>query len=57
MGFVTGVMCDKCRAVEYSDREKTMPTWLLTSKARRRGWTVGKKVLCPKCKRGARKDV
>lgn len=48
MAFYCGCICDKCRtALTY---EGVFPKYFLTDRARESGWTVGKRVLCPKCK-------
>lgn len=50
MGFFTGAKCDKCGqgiAFVGVSAEKYITKWV-----RSQGWTVGKQVLCPKCKRG-----
>ncbi|MEY8517218.1 hypothetical protein AALC25_09870 [Lachnospiraceae bacterium 29-84] len=52
--FYSGYSCDKCgKAIEYRREPKE---WLpskvyLVEYARQAGWSVGKKVLCPDCKK------
>lgn len=55
MPLVSGYVCDKCGKYEiYISNDYTIPskTHLITL-LRKDGWTYEKKVLCPKCKRGA----
>lgn len=55
MGLYSGYMCDKCgNSVSYGTAGVTefLPgKSSLIALARRDGWTVGKQVLCPTCKR------
>ena len=50
----SGYLCDKCgRATEY---QRTSDKWLpgkttLIRFARQDGWSIGKQVLCPSCKK------
>ena len=52
--FYSGYSCDKCgKAIEYRREPKE---WLpskvyLVEYARKNGWSVGKKVLCPDCRK------
>lgn len=56
MPLVSGYECDKCGKYEmYIGNDYTIPSKIhLINLLRRDGWTYGKKVLCPKCKRGAK---
>jgi hypothetical protein len=48
MGYFTGVDCDKCGCtIAWGTvwAKKWLKEW-----ARKAGWTIGKKCLCPKCK-------
>lgn len=51
--FYSGYFCDKCGdAIEY---KRATNAWLpskthLVAFAREEGWSVGKRVLCPKCR-------
>lgn len=54
MGLYSGYCCDKCgAAAEYRrSANEWLPskTYIITW-ARKSGWSVGKSVLCPECKR------
>jgi len=48
MSIYTGIECDKCKAKsEWKDAiaKKYVVSW-----AREKGWSIGKKILCPVCK-------
>lgn len=55
MGLYSGYVCDKCgNSVSYGTAG--IPEFLpgkssLIALARRDGWTVGKRVLCPSCRK------
>lgn len=55
--FFSGYFCDKCgTAIEY---RRTSDKWLpskthLIAWARKDGWSIGKSVLCPRCRNGKR---
>lgn len=52
MGFLSGLQCDRCGArVMYHEESSTVPKWLLERRGRRNGWSSGKRVLCPRCRR------
>lgn len=54
----SGYLCDKCGVVEEYRRtsEEYLPKKSsLIVFARRNGWSVGKQVLCPKCRKRGRK--
>lgn len=59
MAFYSGYYCDKCGvATEY---RRTSDKWLpskthLVRWARESGWSIGKQVLCPNCRKKARKS-
>lgn len=47
MGFIAGVMCDACGAVQVWDwtaGKKYITIW-----AREKGWKIGKYFTCPDC--------
>lgn len=53
--LISGYYCDECG--DQITYEKTSKEWLpskmqLIRFARKRGWTVGKYILCPDCRRG-----
>lgn len=54
----TGYCCDNCEtAVEYRRKSNE---WLpsktyIVKWARKNGWSIGKKVLCPDCRKGSKK--
>lgn len=52
--FYSGYSCDKCgKAIEYRREPKEwLPSKIyLVEYARQNGWSVGKKVLCPECRK------
>lgn len=51
--FYSGVYCDKCGAdmCARSDANEYLPSKMhLIRAARVKGWSIGKKVLCPNCR-------
>lgn len=51
----SGYFCDKCGMdIEYRRETKNwLPTKsYLINYARKAGWSVGKNILCPKCRKG-----
>lgn len=52
--FFSGYFCDKCgKAVEYRRQNNE---WLpskthLVAYARNAGWSIGKEILCPECRK------
>ncbi len=55
MGLVSGFVCDKCGFMALVDKVGTKKA--LVCFARKKGWTVGKKVCCPNCKQGGGKQT
>lgn len=53
--FYVEVMCDKCGETT-ANCSRHVPKWLLVKIARENGWTMGKKHLCPKCKKKKSKE-
>lgn len=53
MGFFSGYRCDQCGVMEYYDTGTKAPFKKipLVDGARRNGWSVGKEILCPNCKK------
>lgn len=57
--FYTGYYCDKCGiAIEY---RREIKSWLpsktyLVEWARNKGWSIGKRVLCPNCRKTVSKQ-
>jgi hypothetical protein len=55
MGYFSGAHCDKCESNIFWD-ENITKKWL-NWRLRRRGWTVGKQILCPKCRNNRLKST
>ena len=47
--LVMELTCDKCGSIEYC-YITTYPFWI--DNARKKGWKIGSKIMCPKCKVG-----
>ena len=58
MAIYTIIECDICSNI--LDSVGATPKYLMIKKAREKGWSVGKRILCTGCKKGKRgggKDV
>lgn len=53
MGFCTEIVCDGCSGVIHKNR--IVSKGLMTSIARKQGWSVGKYTLCLECKKNKAK--
>jgi len=45
--------CDVCNAMYGDHRDKAV----LSGMARRAGWSIGKRILCPRCRRKQKGEV
>lgn len=57
MGFGISFFCDKCGdgyTIEY-ESIPSLHKYVIINRIRKTGFTVGKRILCPKCKRGGKK--
>lgn len=54
MGFYSGYRCDNCN--NFTEYSVPLSITYARSYARKDGYTVGKRVLCPFCKRGGLTD-
>lgn len=43
--------CDVCKTTYEIEYDATYPVHLIFSSLRRNGWTLGKKCICPECKK------
>lgn len=55
MGFITGIQCDGCGLEMFF--ASIEPKWLITDRARKEGWSIGKWHLCPECKKHRRELI
>lgn len=53
--FETSIFCDKC-GCGFSFPE-VEPKWFMTETAREKGWTIGKRHLCPNCNKKNRGNL
>ena len=57
MSFEVGFYCDKCGTGYVSEYESipSLHKYIILSKIRKHGFSVGKRILYPNCKRGGKK--
>ena len=61
MELYGGYSCDKCRCAFMYMYEPKGGEWLptktyLVNLARKKGWSIGKRVLCPECRKARKSD-
>lgn len=52
MPIIKGIVCDKCERMIYWEGNTSKA--ITTSIARDKGWTIGKRCLCPYCRQKRR---
>jgi hypothetical protein len=57
--ITVGFYCDECGVgyeMSYSPNDPLPTKYMIFRRAREKGFTVGKRILCPKCRRGGKKN-
>ena len=55
MAYETSIICDKC-SERFSFTDVYTKQWMI-HRAREKGWTIGKRELCPSCRQKRRKAM
>lgn len=55
MAYETSIICDKC-SERISHTDVYTKQWMIRC-AREKGWTIGKRELCPNCRKKRRKAI